>query len=33
LANDSPFREKPDRAEIFVAWRFKNESSSVGATW
>jgi hypothetical protein len=27
----SPFQEKPVRADIFVAWRFKNESSSVGA--
>jgi hypothetical protein len=26
-----PFWEKPVRADIFVAWRFKNESSSVGA--
>jgi len=27
-----PFLEKARRADIFVAWRFKNESSSVGAT-
>src|ERR1017187_9063944 len=31
-ANDSPFREKPVRADIFVAWRFKNKQSSVRAT-
>ena len=27
-----PFLEKPVRADIFVVWRFQNESSSVGAT-
>jgi hypothetical protein len=31
-ADDFSFWEKPVRADIFVVWRFKNESSSVRAT-